>query len=195
MIPEFKKPDLKAPRYRITRKLLLNKKLHARFVDEFPEHKDTSCELFKDIIKNFNQEIWETAVHTRDGVEFPEGLGYTFVGTCSPPKKKNTDPVASARLNTRVSHRNFESDNFLAKIFYTNFASKYKFKDREVWKFTGVRDYKRTVAKVYPEKWKMYVQVDNFQRISKLFDKHKKKDYAISMTKPVSAEYNEFAID
>ncbi len=192
---EFKKPDLKAPRYRIDRMLLLNKALYKRFIKQFPEHKDTTLDQFKTIIKTFNGEMWDTAVHTRDGVEFPEGLGFTFIGTCAPPKKKNTDHVTSAKFNTRISHRNFESDNFLAKIFYTNFASKYKFKDREVWKFIGTRAYKRTVAKVYPEKWKMYIQVDNFQRISKMYDKHRKRDLAIRLAKPVESDYNEFAID
>lgn len=195
MSKEFKKPDLTAPRYRIDRMLLLNRKLYERFIEKFPEHADMTPEEFKRVIKTFNGTLWDTAIHNRDGVEFPEGLGYTFVGTCPTPKKTNTDPIASAKYNTRISHRNFESDNYLAKIFYTNFASKYKFKDREVWKFIGVRGFKRMVAKVYPEKWKMYVQVDNYQRISKLYGKHVKRGLAIMLAKPVPDTYNEFEID
>lgn len=194
MAIEFKKPDLGAPRYRIDRLLLLNKKLYERFIAKFPEHKDVSNEDFKKIIRAFNTNIWRTTIDNRDGVELPEGLGFTFIGTCPPPRKENMDPIASIKYGHKVSHRNFESDNYLAKIFYTNFASKYKFKEREVWKFTGYRDFKRSVAEAYPKNWKMYVQIDNFQMISKFFMKHFKKDLAIRLADPIPANYNEFAL-
>lgn len=194
MALEFKKPDLSAPRYRISRLLLLNKKLHERFIKKFPEHAELSCDDFKNIIKTFNTNIWQTTITNRDGVELPEGLGYSFIGTCPSPKKFNTDPIASGKYGVKITHRNFESDNFLAKIFYTNFASRYKFKDREVWRFIGHRNFKRAVAKAYPENWKMYIQVDNFQRIHHLFNKYFKKVIAIKLSKPVTDEYNEFAL-
>lgn len=193
MNKEFKAPDLKAPRYRRSRILLLNSDLHKRFVQKFPEHKDTSNALFKDIIKTFHTNLYEGAVDNRDGVELLEGLGYLFVGTCPPKKKQNVDFVKSAKYGKQLSHINLESDNYLAKIFYTNFASKYKFKDREVWKFTAYRKFSRLVGKTYPERWKMYVQVENHQMISKLFMKGITRNVVNKLNqRPVEDTYNEF---
>lgn len=194
MTNQYREPDRKAPRYRTSRLGLLNKELHSRFVNEFPEHNGVDSDQFKDIIRTFNNAIWENAIESRDGTELPEGLGFTFIGTCPPPKKKNYDPIASTKYGQKISHRNFESDNFLAKIFYTNFASKYKFKDREVWKFTGVRDFKIAVAKAYPDNWKKYVQIDNWQNVSKLFMRKITKTVMTRMNKIVTDDYNEFAL-
>lgn len=194
MTNQYREPDRKAPRYRDTRLVLLNNKLHARFVNEFPEHSSTDSDLFKSIIKTFNGAIWENAIESRDGTELPEGLGFTFIGTCPPIKRKNYDPIASTKYGQKISHRNFESDNFIAKIFYTNFASKYKFKDREVWKFTGVRDFKIAVSKAYPDNWKKYVQIDNWQNVSKLFMRKITKSVMSRINKIVTDDYNEFAL-
>lgn len=44
---------------------------------------------------------------------------------------------------------NLDTDGKLAKIFYTNLSTKYRFKNRELWQFKAVRQFKRTVAEVY----------------------------------------------
>jgi len=194
MTDQYKEPDRTAPRYRINRMLLLNKELHARFVEKFPEYKHLSSEDFKKIVKLMNTKIWENAVESRDGTELPEGLGYIFIGTCPPRKKPAHDPIASIKYGKKVSHRNFESDNYVAKIFYTNFASKYRFKDREVWKFIAYRKFKNEVSRTYPENWKMYTQVDNMQRVSKIFMKRVHRNIGTRINKIVTEDYNEFAL-
>jgi hypothetical protein len=194
MTDQYKEPDRKAPRYRINRMLLLNKELHTRFIEKFPEYKELSAEDFKNIVKVMNTKIYENAVENRDGTELPEGLGYIFVGTCPPRKKPVSDPVASMKYGRKISHRNFESDNYLAKIFYTNFASKYRFKDREVWKFVAYRKFKNLVTTTYPENWKKYLQVDNMQRVSKVFMDRVNRNIGTKVNKIVTDEYNEFAL-
>lgn len=194
MSNQYKETDLKAPRYRINRLTLLNRDLYDRFIDKFPEYKDLSPKDFKRIVKVTNTKIYENAVENRDGTELLEGLGYIFIGTCPPRKKPLVDRVASAKYGRRVSYRNFESDNHLAKIFYTNFASKYRFKDREVWKFVAYRNFKKLVSSTYPEKWKNYLQVDNMQRVSKVFMKRVDRNKYTRLGKMVTDDYNEFAL-
>lgn len=191
----IKKPDLSAPRYRPKRHNIINQEFLKRFRLNYPHYQNISDSKLREIINVFNTQIWETAVNSRDGAEFPEGLGYIFIGSCKSPKKFNTDQITSVKLGTRVQHRNFESDNFLAKIFYTNYAIKYKFQHRELWQFKGIRDFTRTVSRLYPENWKMYLQVDNMKAISKIFKKSIKKDYAIKMQPIITDEYNEFDLD
>ncbi len=50
------------------------------------------------------------------------------------------------------------SRNKLLKIFYSNYEAKYPFKHKDVWTFTAVRQFKRSVAKTYPEKWNKYIK-------------------------------------
>ena len=58
-------------------------------------------------------------------------------------------------------NRNWETDGNIGKIFYTNWSAKYKFKNREFWKFEAVRDFKRSIAKEYPENWTKYIKMKN----------------------------------
>jgi hypothetical protein len=68
-----------------------------------------------------------------------------------------------------IQHRNWESDNYLAKIFFTTFGNKFRYKNNELWGFEPHRDFKRTLAKVYPLKWKQYVEVDPHLKISNIY--------------------------
>lgn len=194
VIKEFKKPDLNAPRYRQTRLGVLNADLLDRFREKFPKYKDKTNDELKEIIKVYNTNIWNTVLNYRDGAEMPEGLGYLFIGTCPSPQKYNTDFKVSLVNDTRLKHRNFESDNYLAKIFYTNYANKYKFDHRQIWQFVGIRDFKRAVKPAFRENWMNYVKVERFQQIWKIYDKAMKKTYMKERKDEIPDNYNEFAI-
>lgn len=64
-----------------------------------------------------------------------------------------------------------------------------------MWGFTAVRDFKRSVAKTYPQEWKKYVQIDNLIKISRLFRKQKFKDFKKYETRKLLEEYDEFNLD
>ena len=190
MIKDFKKPDLKAPRRREgSHNILQHNEFYKDFKLKYPEFELVPDKELKKIIKIFNESLWNHALHNRDGVELPEHLGYIFIGTCSSPKVYNTDFGKSIKNNDiRYRLKNFESDNYLAKIFYTNFSTKYKFKNRMLWKFTAVRDFKRSVSKVYPDNWKKYVQVENGKNISKYLNSYYKEQW-------IEKQINDFVID
>jgi hypothetical protein len=195
MKKEFKKPDVKAPRYRLCSMRLIDKDMLQRFKEKHPEFKDLTITEFRRIVEAFNGKLWDTAIDYRDGVELPEGLGFIFIGTCPSPKKTNTDYSKSLKLGTRVRHRNFESDNYLAKIFYTNYANKYKFKNREVWMFKGIRQFTREVSKVYPTKWNTFVKVDSYMHIRELYKKHGRREWARKEGNKLLENYNEFDLE
>mgnify|MGYP000848831960 CR=1 FL=1 len=191
---KIKKPNLNAPRYRVERTTLLDESFFRKFRRQFPKYKELSDSSLREIIETYNELLWNAVINTRDGVEFPETLGYVFIGTCPSPKKFNVDYRLSTEVEQRVRHRNFESDNYLAKIFYTNFAIKYKFQHRDLWQFEANRKFSRAVSASYPDNWKMYLQVDNMKSISKIFHKSKQKEWAIKNTPVITEEYNEFEI-
>ena len=91
MINNFKKPDLKAPRFRFKRKAFLNKEVLQEFKEMFPMYKNIDNKILKKIIKKFNENLWDGVIEHRDGVELPNSLGYIFIGTCPPRKYLNTN--------------------------------------------------------------------------------------------------------
>ena len=195
MPKKYKVPDLNAPRYRPKRLNLTNTDFYNQFVKDNPKYSKISIKDFKKVIELFNGKIWKNVIEERDGVQLPEQLGYLFVGTCPRKKGENTDYNKSAKYGIKIQNQNWESDQYTAKIFYTNFETKYRFKNHELWGFTGVRDFKRTVAKAYPQNWKKYVIVDNMMKVSKLFRLENFKQYKTKETKELLQNYDEFNLD
>jgi hypothetical protein len=191
----FKKPDLNAPRYRPKTVVLLSPDLYKKFIEKYPEHKERTYAEFKRNISTFNEELWKTAIEYRDGVDLPEGLGNIFIGTCWKKKKINIDFAKSNMYNMTITNHNHHTDGKLAKIFYTNYNNKYRFANRIMWMFKGSRDFKRSVAKAYPENWKKYIDVDPNLKINKLYRKQLKRDAAKKVNEKFIDMYNEFDMD
>lgn len=189
-----RKPDLHAPRYRRPATSIVNADFIKQLREKVPGCNVLNDREIKEVIKTFNGILWQTAIDTRDGVELPNQLGHIFIGTCPPKKAKNVDFKVSAEYLKVIQHRNWESDNYLAKIFYTTFGSKYRFKHHELWAFNPTRAFKREVGKTYPKYWKQYVMVDPTKKISFVY---KSDDY--KMTRVEEAvnsidKYNEFEL-
>jgi hypothetical protein len=149
---------------------------------------------FKEIIATFNGKIWKTVVSDRDGVQLPEQLGYLFIGSC-PRKKNNVDFDKSKKYGVVLQNQNWESDQYTAKIFYTNYETKYRFKNHELWGFKGVRDFTRMVGQTYPTEWKKYIQMDNLVKASRLFRKHKTEIKKKIETQDLLKDYDEFNLN
>lgn len=188
----YKKPDLKAPRFRPKKHNLLNDDFCKKIKSKGGVFETLTNKQIKDVVTSFNQNIWESVIEHRDGVELLEQLGYIFIGTCQRAKSNNTNVKSSLQYGVKVQHQNWESDQHLAKIFYTNFETKYRFRFHEMWGFTALRDFKRSVAKAYPIEWKKYVVVDNFVKISKLFRSYVIKDKIEKETELLLENYDEF---
>lgn len=195
MATNYKKPDLNAPRYRPKKLNLTNQEVYNQFITENPKFSSLTVHEFKEVIKLFNGRIWQHVIESRDGVELPEQLGFLFIGTCPRKHGDNPDHKKSQMYGVKVQNQNWESDQYVAKIFYTNFETKYRFRHHDMWGFTGVRDFKRTVAHTYPKEWKKYVQVDNLVKVSLLFRKQRFKDFKKQETAKLLEEYDEFNLD
>lgn len=190
---EFRKPDLNAPRYRAQRPEMLNSAFYKSFRENNPKYNHLTDKDIRTIVYNVNGKIWETVIEERNGIELPEQLGYIFIGSCPAPKKDNPNYYVSKQLTKIIQHRNWESDQYLAKIFYTNAASKYRFQFSNLWGLSPVRQFSRTVGKVYPENFNKYLVVDDYKRINAVFNK---RMYSLDMQKIekeiLNTTYNEF---
>lgn len=192
---EFRKPDLNAPRYRAKSLDVLNKDFYDSFRKAHPKYEHLSNKDIKNIVREVNGKISEIVIEERDGIELPEQLGYIFIGSCPASKKENTNYSISTELNKVIQHRNWESDQYLAKIFYTNSGSKYRFQFCNLWGFSPVRQFSRTVSKEYPKNYTKYLVVDNHKSINTIF---RKQNYRMDMDildKEMLKTYNEFDLE
>jgi hypothetical protein len=192
----YKAPDLNAPRYREKIFSILNAKLLKEFKEKYPKYKDLDITTFKEIVKDFNEEVWKQVIEHRDGVELPEGIGFLFIASTPASKHKNNINFSeSAKLGVTVHNTNLKTDNRLAKIMYSNYHAKYRFAFRDVWGFQGVRQFKRAVAQTFPDNYNRYVHLTDNNRVTDIFNKVidrkiKNRNYNNSID-----EYNEFELD
>jgi hypothetical protein len=191
---EIRKPNLNGPRFRERRISVLTHKTLKKFKSKYPEHNSLDLATFKDIVMTFNKLIVESIIANRNGVELPDGLGYIFMGTCPAPKKKNIDYGKSLNYGIETTHKNWDSDNKLLKIFYTNNSTKYPFKNKNVWSFKANKEFRQKASLEYKENWGRYIEVPPSKKISSMFNKHRKKEYVENLKPIIPEGYDEFKI-
>ena len=191
---DARKVDLNAPRYRVKRYNTVG----IDWINDIKNHNDCLVKdknKIKNILVATNKMIAQSIIDFRDGIELPEQLGYMFLGTCQPKIRKNVDFKTTKDYLKVIQHRNWESDNYLAKIFYTNYETKYKFKFNDMWGFKACREFTAEVGRTYPENWKKYIQVDHTLKISRLYRKSKVDENREENHKIDSQDYNPLELD
>lgn len=190
----FKTPDIHAPRYRPQRTRLVNRAL----VEDINAHLKHSPALDrKDVLKiieTYNRQIWETAIAHRDGVELPERLGCIFLGRCLPKISTNTNFKSSAERQRIVEHKNWDSNDFLLKIFYTNHEGRYRFEDHKLWGFDAARVFTRAASAAFKDIWTRCIHIDHTFKIARLFRKRVFKQSSQEYEKRVLDTYDEFEL-
>lgn len=179
----YKKPDVHAPRFRRKWLNILTTDLFKKFQEKNPSI-DIDYKTYKSIILSFNRKIREKVLEHRDGVELPEQLGYIFIGTCPKATKPPIDAVLSSEYDKKISFKNWESNQYLAKIFYSNYGTKYRFSNRNLWYFIPSRKFKRSLSSIYADNWNRFIKVSPISKVSNFFRsqniksiKVKKHDY------------------
>ena len=70
-----------------------------------------------------------------------------------------------------MQNKNWDTDGKFAIILYTNYTTKYRFRNRELWQFTAVRQFKRAVAKTYPKNWTRYIIMGINRKVAHMYKK------------------------
>lgn len=190
----FRKPNLKGPRFRPKRKNFISKELFDLFIQKFPQYKGKSMTEFKRIIVDHCTQVSIIIAETRDGVELPEGIGNIFLGGFRAPEVKVVDYHKSNQYEQMVMERNLNSDGLIAKIYYTNYNAKYRFAERQLWRFIACRTLKRDASSNFSENWNNYITADNLMRISDTFKKITYRNFKRAETKREMQDFNDFDI-
>lgn len=188
----FKAPELSAPRFRKKSLGFLNKNIFDLFITNNPRYKNLDINLFKNIVNTYNKRLMESVVNNSEGLKLPESLGIVFIASCEKPKKINPDYKKSAELGSIVNHRNWDSDNHLCKIFYTNYGLEYRLRDREIWSFKASKQFRANVSKAFIKNHNFYRLVDSNIKISELFRKARGRRNLKIKVSQLSNSYNEF---
>lgn len=187
------KPDLKAPRFTPNSFNTIERAAFLKhFRKKYPQYKHLSEPEIRGLIKTYNETIVEQVIENRHGVYLPEFLGRIFIGSCPKKYKPNVDFKKSASTKSTIQHRNFESDDFLAKIFYSTYDIKHAYKNHNVYSFKGCRNFTRMVGRTYPHKWKTYIEVEPFKKITSLFKQTMKDIERSDRTSEYITTYDEF---
>ena len=190
----IRKPDLNAPRFRNKASTLMVLDTLEKFKEKYPKYQHITMATFKKIIMTFNGNLTEGIIENRNGVQLPDGLGYIFMGSCPKAKKENINYKKSLEFGIRTNHKNWDSDNRLLKIFYTNRTSKYPFRNKQVWAFQAVRQFKRAASAAFVEDWTKYIEVTATQKVSGIFDRYRKKEQHQNLKVNIPDDYDEFKI-
>jgi len=190
-----KKPNIKGPRFRDKHIYSLSKELFKQFTEKYPQYIDVDYKIFNKVIKKDNENIWKSIVELRDGVKLREGLGNIIIVGCNPSKREVIDYKRSEEAGHKVLHKNWECDNHLAKIIYTNYGTKYKFRNRELWSFFAVRQFKRAGSKEFRKDYKKFVHLASGVKASRLFSNKPYIDFVIPVKEIDLTNYDEFNFD
>lgn len=190
----FRQPDIKAPRYRPKCKHLLSKKFVEEFKAKYPQYANVTKEDIEKIIRTFGKKVKQVVMEERNGVELPAQIGFMFIGSTKPDTSANFNYRESAKHGKPLKYSNLATDGYVAKIFYCNYAEKYKFSFRELWAFTATKEFKKESSVVYKEEFEKYIVIDNRKQISHIFDSQMKREYHKSKMQERLEGYDEFEL-
>lgn len=194
---KINKPDVNAPRYRKQRISVLKKETLKSLKKKHPKYSELTLSDFKKIITTFNQNVGEGMIKNREGVDLLNGLGLIFMGSCPKSKKVNIDFQKSFKYGVQATHKNWDSDNKLLKIFYSNHDTRYSFKNKQVWSFKAGKELRKKCSDAFKENHAKYIEVPNNKKISAIFEQHRNRNYGKEIRNKVPElpeDYNEFEL-
>jgi len=171
---QYREPDRKAPRFRYSTFKSINQDFFLKFKKDNPDLFFSFRDV-KNILKIFHLLCLDIIANTRDGLELPEQLGYILLGKFKSADFEPIDEQTSKKYNRKVYYKNWESNEWVCKIFYSNYASKYRFKNAKLWAFQPGRPMTKKTSKAFTKNPYMYLYADHYSRISRLFRDHNRK--------------------
>jgi hypothetical protein len=166
---EYVQPDLFKPKYRKNLLKLLNQAFYNEYRQKYPDTKLSDKQIIS-IVKTFNKECLKVIASTRDGLDIYNQLGFIFVGACK-IQNPAEDHIKSKETGLEIHYKNWNTNEWICKVCYTNYSSKYRFKNAAFWGFEPNSLLKRAVSEAFKLNHKLYVITDNFRKLNRLFQK------------------------
>ena len=148
--------------------------------EKYPHLKKYKKEQIRGFIKRYNEAIAQTVIENAHGVSLPLKLGNILV--CTFNKSRGVvDRKTSELLNKKVYYTNEHTDGYGGGIYYSareepliGNDSPALYKNANIWKFEGCRNFNRAVAKAYGADWKKYPRLQDTGKIKEINKKDRK---------------------
>lgn len=184
----MKENDRTKKRFHVKRLSLIRISEIVKLQNDNPIAKKYSYKVLKKIIRSYNSAIVDEVVKRKDGIELPENLGRIFAGVVE--REDNRNYKLSEELNMKVSHRNWESDGFLLKIYYLPVIR--GFKHSELYGLNPGREIQTTVSHNFSTNWKRYRVFVRDRKIRATIIKEDILAKARNIEKEILKYYDEF---
>jgi len=202
---EFRILDPRAPKFVPKRLDILNvrnKEFYDTLKEQYPELNIYTNLQINKIVDYFNNVIAQEVINNRNGVRLSEGLGIIVAGACKISKEtasNNQDYNTSRKLGVSVPYNNLHSENYIAKVKYTNELDRHMFQNHDLWMFDACRNLSRAVATQFKNgNYKNYIVFTSRQHIAHLFRKQKigkENVRLVTKRKEMLDNYDEFAFN
>jgi len=165
----YKEPDRHSKRFRNNKIDAISQEFFNNFMKTHPDFAFSTVDIRR-ILKTFHELCNKIIAETRDGLELPEQLGYIVLGK---QRIRDVDEIIDSKLtmkyHKKILHSNWEENQWFCKIYYTNFANKYRFKNSALWGFQASRKLKQNVSKAFKKNPTTYIYLDNYGKVNKIF--------------------------
>lgn len=161
-------PIQKGPRARNIVKSILNVTLYNEFKSKYP-NANISRETFKKIIIRGNEILRDAILENREGVILPKGFGRLFIGAYDKnPKKPYYDWSILMNKGFAYSHKNYESDRYFCKLFYSAFGEDVRYPFKGFWYFKTAHEMSLRVSKAFRADYNKFIKVPKFKRLKQI---------------------------
>lgn len=135
-----------------------NRMFMYRFFKKFPQYAHLNTGKTRDVsavIKTFHEELIDTVINFRYGVELPLKSGKIMVVSYKASNYPNF--AVYNKHKTAAEFTNNHTDGLNCKIFYTNRQARYRVKDRYIWEFIPERPFKKKVSQAFAKDYNKYI--------------------------------------
>lgn len=144
---------------------------YKKFLIKYPQYKNSlTFEQFKSIISNSTNKLGEKLIENPDGIRLPFNIGYLIIIRKKQDSSKHqyVNLNATKLNNKEIKHNNWNTDDYIARIVYSNYACRPFFKEHRLYTFYKSKPLKQRVSKAFRENYSKYINWEE-KKIAHLF--------------------------
>ena len=125
-------------------------------------------------------------------------MGVSFIANCTWGKNKkinNIDFGKSRELGITVTHQNWDSNNKLMKIFYSNFGNRFRILHKKIWQFKMSKPNRQKISAAFKKQASKYITINDKKKVSGIFKDFQRRDYILAKGAVAPEGYDEFKMD
>lgn len=133
----------------------------SQFNKKYPEHPSIRKEDILKVIRMFHSNIVDETMNNIYGVSLPENIGVIKIVNNGATKTRPVDFKTSLEVGKIVRYRNWDTDNNVMSIRYSQVKRGLRIKHSQVYSFVAIRSYKKLASAYFRKNWQRCVKITN----------------------------------